>query len=137
MTGQTGSMTGRERFASVFRGELPDRVPVTLFIQDQGHFISQLCPDVDPWDSLTLQLRAVAFQRELGVDVMARLLFGTLAEFQWMLLGGLDVSRSTDDWQVETTERREGRTTVRASVVHTPEGDYAAIDFHGDPHVFR
>ena len=42
-----------------------------------------------------------------------------------MLLGGLDVSRSTDDWQVETTERREGRTTVRSSVVHTPGGDLA------------
>lgn len=123
MSGQAGSMTGRQRFDSVFRGELPDRVPVTLFIQDQGHFINQLYPDVDPWDSLTLQLRAVEFQRELGADVMARLLFGTLAEFQWMLLGGLDVSRSTDDWQVETGEERVGRTTVRTSVIHTPGGD--------------
>ena len=37
--------------------------------------------------------------------MMARLLFGTLDPFQWMLLGGLDVTRSTDDWQVETVER--------------------------------
>jgi uroporphyrinogen-III decarboxylase len=116
------TMSGRERFEAVFGGELPDRVPVTLFIQDQGHFINQLYPDVDPWDSLAIQLKTVEVQRELGVDVMARLLFGTLGEFQWMLLGGLDVSRSTDDWQVETTERREGRTTIRSSVIHTPEG---------------
>jgi uroporphyrinogen-III decarboxylase len=116
-------MTGRERFEAVFRGQLPDRVPVTLFIQDQGHFINQLHPEIDPWDSLALQLKTVEIQRELGADIMARLLFGTLGEFQWMLLGGLDVSRSTDDWQVETTERVEGRTTVRASVIHTPEGE--------------
>ena len=115
-------MTGRERFEAVFRGKLPDRVPVTLFIQDQGHFINQLHPDIDPWDSRALQLKTIEFQRELGADIMARLLFGTLGHFQWMLLGGLDVSRSTDDWQVETTERTEGRTTIRRSIVRTPEG---------------
>ena len=32
-------MTSRERFLAVLRGEMPDRVPVTLFIQDQGHFL--------------------------------------------------------------------------------------------------
>ncbi len=117
------TMTGRQRFEAVFRGQLPDRVPVTLFIQDQGHFINQLYPHIDPWDWQALQLATVEVQRELGLDVMARLLFGTLDEFAWVLLGGLDVSRSTDDWQVETTERVEGRTTVRTSVVHTPEGD--------------
>jgi hypothetical protein len=116
------TMTGRQRFEAVFRGEVPDRVPVTLFIQDQGHFISQLYPELDPWDSLAIQLKTIEVQRELGVDVMARLLFGTLAEFQWVLLGGLDVSRSTDDWQVETSERVEGRTTVRSSTIHTPGG---------------
>ncbi len=115
-------MTGRERFEAVFRGEMPDRVPVTLFIQDQGHFINQLNPHLDPWDSLALQLKTIEFQRELGVDIMARLLYGTLGEFQWLLLGGLDVSRSTDDWQVETTERLDGRTTVRSSVIRTPDG---------------
>ena len=46
------TMTGRQRFEAVFAGEQPDRVPVTLFIQDQGHFINQLHPDIDPWDSL-------------------------------------------------------------------------------------
>ena len=116
-------MNPRERFAAVFRGQIPDRVPVTLFIQDQGHFINQLHPELDPWDSLAIQLRAIEFQKELGADVMARLLFGTLDPFHWMLLGGLDVTRSTDDWQVETVEERDGRTTVRRSVIHTPGGD--------------
>jgi uroporphyrinogen-III decarboxylase len=116
-------MTPRQRFASVFRGELPDRVPVTLFIQDQGHFISQLYPAIGPWDHLALQLATVEVQRQMGADVMVRLLFGTLEPFQWMFFGGLDVTRSTDDWQVETHERREGRTIVRRSVVRTPGGD--------------
>jgi hypothetical protein len=49
------AMTPRERFLTTFRGEMPDRVPVTLFIQDQGHFINQVYPDVDPWDFETLQ----------------------------------------------------------------------------------
>jgi len=43
-------MTSRQRFLKVFRGELPDRVPVTLFLADQGHFLNQVYPDVDPWD---------------------------------------------------------------------------------------
>ncbi len=59
-------MTPRQRFAAVFRGEVPDRVPVTLFIQDQGHFVSQLHPELDPWDSLTIQLRIVEFQKSSG-----------------------------------------------------------------------
>jgi uroporphyrinogen-III decarboxylase len=116
-------MTPRERFSAVFRGQIPDRVPVTLFIQDQGHFINQLHPGTDPWDWLTIQRQTVEVQRDLGADVMARLLFGTLEPFQWMFFGGLDVTRSTDDWQVETIEERQGRTTVRRSVIHTPGGE--------------
>jgi uroporphyrinogen decarboxylase len=123
MTDPQGTMTGRERFETVFRGQIPDRVPVTLFIQDQGHFINQLYPDIDPWDSLSLQLKTIEVQREMGVDIMARLLFGTLDPFQWMFLGGVDVTRSTDDWQVQTTERVAGRTTIRSSVIHTPDGE--------------
>ena len=41
------SMICRERFLKVFNGEMPDRVPVTLFIVEQGHFLNQLYPDHD------------------------------------------------------------------------------------------
>jgi uroporphyrinogen decarboxylase len=118
----TAALTARERFAAAFRGDLPDRVPVTLFIQDQGHFVSQLYPSIDPWDHLALQRATIAIQRQMGADVMVRLLFGTLEPFQWMLFGGLDVTRSTDDWQVTTRERRDGRTRIRRSTVRTPGG---------------
>ena len=43
-------MTGRERFLKVFSGESTDRVPITLFIADQGHFLNQMYPDVDSQD---------------------------------------------------------------------------------------
>jgi uroporphyrinogen-III decarboxylase len=116
------AMTSRERFLKVFRGELPDRVPVTLFIQDQGHFINQLYPEMDPWDFLNIQLKVIEISRQMGADVMVRLLFGTLEPFQWMFFGGLNVQESTDTWEVHTEEVSEGRTTVRTSTVRTPKG---------------
>ena len=35
-------MTPRERFLSVFRGAMPYRVPLTLFLSDQGHFLTRV-----------------------------------------------------------------------------------------------
>jgi len=52
-------MTPRERFLKTLKGEATDRVPVTLFIVDQGHCINQVYPDVDPWDFETLQLKVI------------------------------------------------------------------------------
>jgi hypothetical protein len=37
-------MTSRERFLAVIEGRMPDRVPVTLFICNGGHFINQKPP---------------------------------------------------------------------------------------------
>jgi uroporphyrinogen decarboxylase len=116
------AMTPRERFLTVFRGELPDRVPVTLFIQDQGHFINQVYPDIDPWDWQSIQLKVIEISQQLGADVLVRLLFGTLDPFQWMFFGGLNVQESTDTWEVHTEEIRDGRTTVRRSTIRTPAG---------------
>lgn len=56
-------MTGRERFLAVFNGRMPDRVPITLFLLDQGHFLNQLYPSVDPWDFETLHLKVIEAQR--------------------------------------------------------------------------
>ena len=62
-------MTSRERFLKTLNGEPTDRAPVTLFIADQGHFINQVYPEVDPWDFETNQRKIVEFQREMGCDV--------------------------------------------------------------------
>ena len=37
-------MTPRERMLIALSGGTPDRVPVTLFIADQGHFLNQAYP---------------------------------------------------------------------------------------------
>jgi hypothetical protein len=58
------SINGRERVRRAMAHQLPDRVPVTLFIADQGHFLSQIYPDVDPWDFDTLHMKVIELQRE-------------------------------------------------------------------------
>lgn len=115
-------MTPRQRFKAVLRGDLPDRVPVTLFIQDQGHFINQMYPQLDPWDATTIQLKVIELSRQFGADVFVRLLFGTLDPFQWMFFGGLNVSEQSDSWEVRTEETNDGRTTLRRSQIRTPGG---------------
>ena len=114
-------LTSRERFQTVFRKELPDRVPVTLFIQDQGHFINQVYPDLDPWDSLGIQRKVIEFQRQMGVDVFVRLLFGMYPSMQWRF-GGLDVDQQTENWEITDEVRMEGSTRVRRSTIRTPGG---------------
>ena len=69
-------MDSGERFSQVINGQIPDRVPVTLFIQDQGHFLNQMFPDVDPLDFEEIQLKVIEIQRQFGVDVFVRQLFG-------------------------------------------------------------
>ncbi|GAB6166465.1 hypothetical protein JCM19992_24650 [Thermostilla marina] len=114
-------MTGRERFLAVFRGEMPDRVPVTLFIQDQGHFIAKLHPDLDQWDHLAVQKRVVDFQREMGVDVFVRVLFGVNDPLS-IHFGGLNTAVETDTWRVcKQVSEREG-TRVEHAEIETPEG---------------
>jgi uroporphyrinogen decarboxylase len=117
-------MTPRERFLNVLAGKIPDRVPITLFIQDQGHFLNQMCPDVDPLDYETLQLKVIELQKQFGVDVFVRQLFG-LNDPLSIHMGGLNVSRQTENWEVKQEESREGETTTTRSTISTPDGDLA------------
>ena len=54
-------MTSKERLLTALKGGTPDKMPVTLFIQSQGHFITQLAPEIDPWDFEALQKRIIDF----------------------------------------------------------------------------
>jgi len=114
-------MTSRERFLAVLNGKMPDRVPVTLFICDQGHFLNQMCPDVDPWDFEALQLKVIELQRQFGVDVFVRQLFG-LNDPLSIHMGGLNVSRSTDTWEVHTETVQRDHARVERSTIRTPDG---------------
>lgn len=115
-------MTSRERFLNVLKGQTPDRVPVTLFVADTGHFASQLYPDVDAWDFETLQLKVIEIQKQLGLDVFVRMLFCTDDSFHW-LFGGVDIDHQTENWRIETAEHmKDDKTLVKKSIITTPGG---------------
>ncbi len=115
-------MTSRERFLTVFAGRIPDRVPVTLFICDSGHFLNQMYPDADAEDFERQQLRVIELQRQFGVDVFVRLLYGVNDPLS-LHMGGLDVSQQTENWEVTTEESIHGNTRVLRSTIRTPGGD--------------
>ncbi len=114
-------MTSRERFLKVLNGETPDRVPVTLFIADQGHFINQMYPEVDPWDFPTNQLKVIEIQKQLGCDVFVRLLYD-VNDPMHIHMGGADVSRQTENWEVTTEDIQNGNTLIKRSTIRTPDG---------------
>lgn len=115
-------MTGRERYLRLFAGEAPkDRVPVSLFIQDQGHLLNQLYPEIKAEDYDALQYASIEFQKKMGTDVMLRILFDEELPLH-VLFGGVSFSQQTENWQVENREYQNGATTVIASVIRTPEG---------------
>lgn len=114
-------MTSRERFLKVINGEMPDRVPVTLFIVDQGHFISQLYPDINPCDFSSLQLKVIEIQKQLGADVFIRWLYDECYPIH-VMYGGLDVSQQTENWEVHSEELLNGNTIIKRSTIKTPGG---------------
>jgi len=114
-------MTARKRMLTALAGGKPDRVPVTIFIVDQGHFLNQMCPDVPASEHLELQRRVIELQKQFGCDVFVRVLYGLMNPLN-LIYGGLDVSQQTENWEVTTTEFRDGRTLIQRSVIRTPDG---------------
>ena len=114
-------MTSRERFYSLFRKKMPDRIPITLFIQHQGHFIHQVFPDVDAYDTETLNKKVIQIQRELGVDCFVRLLFDP-EEAAAPPRSGVEINKQSENWEVITKKRKEGNTHFKESVIKTPLG---------------
>lgn len=116
-------MTGKERLLSALNGKRPDRMPVTLFIQSQGHFVRQLDPNGDPWDFKYLQKKIIDYQRSLGVDVHARMLFFNPHEPIFAHCDLLNVQNETPEWKVTTQKTKNGTTTKYRSTIVTPEGE--------------
>ena len=109
--------TSRERFLKIFNGEKPDRVPVTLFIHDHGHFLSQMYPDLDPWDWAARQAKVVELQKQLGCDVFVRLA-NYVGRSGFMSRGELDTEQQTDTWHVKI--KTTGQT--QRAIITTPQG---------------
>lgn len=132
-------MTSRERFLRVIRGEMPDRVPVTLFICDGGHFLNQLYPEIDPWDFESAQLKVIEIQKQFGCDVFVRLLYG-VNDPLFIHMGGLDVTQQTQNWEVRTEWVEHGNTHIARSTIRTPAGtltqDFARTEVRPGTFVF-
>lgn len=107
----------------MINGEIPDRVPVTLFIQDQGFFIKQIYPNIGKDDHLKTQLKVIEIQKQLGADVFVRLLFGAVPTY--VHFGGVNINRETENWEVYTEEFKRGKSIVRSSTINTPDGKIA------------
>lgn len=115
-------MTGRERFQELLEGRIPDSPPVTLFIQHQGHFISQIRPEVSPFDGPALDRAIAEYQKSLGLNVFIRILFD-MDEASAMPREGVDVGKRTDEWEVEFKETTEDTITKKFYVIKTPKGE--------------
>ena len=114
-------MTSRERLLQTIKGIETDRVPVTLFIQDHGHYIHQIYPDIDPLDYEQLTFRVIDYQKELGCDVFARMIFDLYHPLN-ICLGGVNDGEETDTWKVETEYVEEGNNLIKRSQITTPDG---------------
>ena len=119
-------MNSRERLLRTINGEVTDRVPVTLFIQDHGHFIHQLHPETDPLDYEQLTFHVIDYQRSLGCDVFARMIFD-LYHPLGICLGGVDDGHQTETWNVKTDIAEDGNNLVRSSVITTPDGELSQV----------
>ena len=119
-------MNSRERLLRTINGEVTDRVPVTLFIQDHGHFIHQLHPDIDPLDYEQITFKVIDYQRSLGCDVFVRMIFD-LYHPLGICLGGVDDGHETDAWKIRTDITEEGNNLIRKSVITTPEGELSQV----------
>lgn len=114
-------MTSKERLLQTINGKQTDRVPVTLFIQDHGHYIHQLYPDIDPLDYEQLTFKVIDYQKELGCDVFARMIFDLYHPLN-ICLGGVNDGEESENWKVETEYVEEGNNLIKKSKIITPDG---------------
>ena len=101
-------MTSRERLLCVLRGELPDRIPVSPFVQEE--YLSYY---FDKKDTSRLY-DAVQLAKELDFDLITRQYVNQTPYF---------VQRSFENWEVQETKGKVGDNYVRTTVIKTPEGE--------------
>jgi uroporphyrinogen decarboxylase len=114
-------MNSRERINIVLDGGIPDRIPVTLFIHDEGHFLKQVYPDIVIDDYVANKCRVVDLQRDLGADIHLRLWGGCMP--LWMVSGGFNTDIETSDWIVEKQTIKGSQSEKTTATVKTPAGN--------------
>ncbi|MGQ9616612.1 MAG: uroporphyrinogen decarboxylase family protein [Spirochaetota bacterium] len=113
-------MNSRDRILHTIEGKEVDRVPVCLFIHDEGNFLRQVYPDLDLSKPLECKYRLVNLQRDYGLDLFIRLLHGIFPH--WIVYGGVNTETHTENWVVSTHEERTPYSILLKTTVQTPAG---------------
>ncbi len=106
-------MNGRERLLAVMKGEMPDRVPVSLFIQEE--FLAYYYPNKKKVNRIT---DAVTCARELGIDIIPR---GREFEEPHFL------RKSFPNWRLDRKDEVHDGMLHRTTVIHTPKGELKQV----------
>lgn len=100
-------MTGRERILSVLRGDIPDRVPVGLFVQEE--YLGWFFPNKKVIDRVT---DAVECARILGFDLITR---DRKFETPYFM------KKSFKNWEVDEKIKRDKGMLYRTIDITTPD----------------
>lgn len=106
-------MTSRERLLCVLSGGIPDRVPVSPFIQEE--YLSWYFNK----DNTSRLYDAVALRQELDFDLITRQYVNPLPFF---------LKHDTKDWKVEIKREKSGDNYYRTTEIITPEGSMKQVE---------
>lgn len=101
-------MTGRERILTVLKGEIPDRVPVGLFVQEE--YLGWFFPEKEQVDRV---MDAVECARILGFDLLTRDRKFEVPHF---------MKKSFGNWDVNEKIKKDKGMLYRATEITTPDG---------------
>ena len=116
-------MKSRERLLKTINREAVDRVPVSLFILDEGNFLKQVYSNLNLDNPLDGKFKLIDLQREFGVDIHLRMLNGMTP--LWITYGGLNTETQTDNWRVSINEYERGKSLVKSYLIKTPEREFS------------
>ncbi len=107
-------MTGRERILAVLQGEIPDRVPIGLFVQEE--FLAYYFPERKKVDRV---VEGVECAKAFGFDILTRATTFSIPHF---------FRKSYPQWELEqNTEHHDGN-IYRTTKIATPEGVLTQIE---------
>lgn len=100
------NLTSRERLLNVLSGKIPDRVPVSPFVQDE--YLSYFYPKKSKVDRV---FDALEFSRELNFDLIAK---PRTFEFPHFM------RKSFPDWNIKTEQTRQDGKVYDRTTIETP-----------------
>ena len=112
-------MESRERILRTIKGDKIDRIPVSIFIHDEGNFLSQVYNNLNLSDPLDCKFKLIDLQKDLGVDIHLRMLHGMTPS--WISYGGLNTDTQNENWEVISEESKRGNSLVKKYIIKTPK----------------